>query len=369
MRIGIDASRATVRDRTGTENYSLRLVNELVKLDGGNEFILYFRDPPPPGYFPEGEGVTCQVISFPRLWTHVRLSWEMLISSPDILFVPAHVLPVVHPPRTVVTIHDLGYLYHRDAHRTLDWCYLHLSTIYNARMATKVIADSNATRRDLVEKYDISPDKIVTIYLAHDENFKPVEDAELVNAVLRRYNIDGEYFLALGTLQPRKNLMGTISAFAAMRRLYAIKQKLVIAGKRGWLSEAIFKKARSLGIEDEVIFTGYVDEADLPALLTRATALVFISLYEGFGLPALEAMACGTPVIASSVSALPEVVGDAGILADPQDTLAVAAAMAQVARDPQVRAELSAKGIERAKLFSWRKCAEETLEVLREAAN
>ncbi len=370
VRIGIDASRATVRDRTGTENYSLRLLSELLQLDANNEFVLYFRDQPDPKLaVPDRDGVTCRVMTFPRLWTHVRLSWEMLTNSLDVLFVPAHVLPVIHPPHTVVTIHDLGYLYHRHAHRTVDWLHLHASTLYNARSATKVIADSEATRRDLVEKYSIDADKIVTIYLAHDENFRPVEDPNVVSAALERYGIEGEYFLCLGTMQPRKNLSGALSAYAMMRRLSDVKHKLVVAGKRGWLSEAIVKKARALGIENEVIFTGYVAEEDLPAVLGGATALVFMSLYEGFGLPALEAMACGTPVIASNVSSLPEVVGDAGILLDPQDIASVSSAMTRIATEPGLRAELSGRGLERARLFSWRRCAEETLQVLREAAD
>lgn len=367
MRIGIDASRATAGERTGTENYSLRLARELIELGNEDEFVLYFREPPPPGVVPERPGVTSHVINFPRLWTHVRLSWEMATNAPDVLFVPAHVLPVVHPMRSVVTVHDLGYIYHKHAHRTLDWCYLHLSTLYNARTAAKVIADSNATKRDLVEKYDIPHDKITTIYLAHDDSFRPIEDSSAVAAVLDRYRIDSEYFLCLGTVQPRKNLMGTIAAYATLKRLHPVREKLVIAGKQGWLSEAIYKKARSLGIEDHVVFTGYVDQKDLPSLLTGATALVFASLYEGFGLPALEAMACGTPVVASNVSSLPEVVGDAGLLVNPRDIVAVSSAMAQIAMDAGLRRELRHRGLERAKLFSWRKCAQETLQVIRDA--
>ncbi|MBI2953512.1 MAG: glycosyltransferase family 4 protein [Chloroflexi bacterium] len=369
MRIGIDSSRATVGERTGTENYSLRLVRELIDVGNGNEFVLYFREPPTPGTFPDYPSVTQQVISFPRLWTHVRLSWEMLTSSPDVLFVPAHVLPILHPARTVVTIHDLGYLYHRYAHRTVDWCYLHLSTLYNARMATKVIADSNATKRDLIEKYDIAAEKITTVYLAHDDTFRPIEEKAVIDAALRRYHIEDDYFFCLGTMQPRKNLMGTVAAYATMKRLHGVRHKLVIAGKHGWLSESIFKKARSLDIEDDVVFTGYVPDEDLPALLTGATALVFISLYEGFGLPALEAMACGTPVIASNVSSLPEVVGDAGLLVDPQDVIAVSSAMTRLATDSSFRNELSGRGIERAHLFSWRQSAAATLDVIRQAAN
>ncbi len=367
MRIGIDASRAVGVQRTGTEQYSLRLIREMLSIDPDDEFVLYFRESPRPGDFPARRGVGHEVMTFPRLWTHVRLSWQMLTDPPDVLFVPAHVLPVVHPARTVVTVHDLGYLHHRHAHRAVDWAYLHLSTLYNARAATMVIADSEATKKDLVDRYQVPPEKVVTVYLAHDERFRPIEDAARLAAVRGKYGIDADYFLCLGTLQPRKNITGILSAFGALKRRLDVPHKMVIVGKPGWLSEATVKRASALGIKGDVIFTGYVDEEDLVVLLGGAEALVFLSLYEGFGLPAVEAMACGTPVIASNVSSLPEVVGDAGLLVDPLDTAAVCRAMTAVVARPDLREQLRANGLRRAANFTWRRCAEQTLQVIHEA--
>ncbi len=377
VRIGVDASRAVAGQRTGTEFYSFQLIRELIELDREDSFTLYFRSRPGDSDFSLRSGIEARVLEFPRLWTHVRLSWEMATRSPDLLFVPAHVLPVVHPARSVVTVHDLGYLYHRRAHRALDWMYLDLSTRYNSRVATRVIADSEATKEDLISHYGIDGSKISTVHLAHDQRFRPVEDCSIVEEVKRRHGIDGDYLLCLGTIQPRKNLAGTLAAYSIMKRRIgrivggkSIKvPKLVMVGRSGWLSQGIYKQVQTLGIADDVIFTGYAGDQDLPAILSGATALVFASLYEGFGLPALEAMACGTPVITSNVSSLPEVVGDAGLLIDPTDNAALAEAMAQVCSDEGLRMRLRERGLKRAGLFSWRRCAEETLRVLRDAAN
>jgi len=378
MLIGLDASRATSEQRTGTEGYSLHLIRALLELDQHNEYVLYFHRPPRPGLFPASPRWRARFMPFPRLWTHVRLSLEMLTAPPDVLFVPAHVLPLVHPRRSVVTVHDLGYRHEPQAHRLLDRLYLELSTRYNARAATRVIADSAATKRDLVQLYGTDPDRITVIPLGLDELFQPVTDPARLAAVRAKYGIPGDYLLYVGTLQPRKNLVRLIEAWArviADCRLQIAdlgRWTLVIAGKKGWLYEEIFATVRRLGLEGRVLFPGYVPEEDLPALLSGATAFVLPSLYEGFGLPALEAMACGTPVIAANVSSLPEVVGDAGLLVDPLDTDALAAALQRLLADADpsptlragLRADLRQRGLARARLFSWPRCARETLAVL-----
>ncbi len=394
MRIGIDASRATSEQRTGTEGYSLHLIRALLELDQHNEYVLYFNRPPRPGLFPASPRWRARVIPFPRLWTHLRLSLEMLAAPPDVLFVPAHVLPLVHPRRSVVTVHDLGYRHEPQAHRPLDRLYLDISTRYNARAASHVIADSAATKRDLVQLYGTDPQRITVIPLGLDELFQPVSDAARLAAVQAKYGIPGDYLLYVGTLQPRKNLVRLIEAWGkvigdwrleigdceianrkspiANRQSAIGNWTLVIAGKRGWLYEEIFATVRKLGLEGQVLFPGYVPEEDLPALLSGATAFVLPSLYEGFGLPVLEAMACGTPVIAANVSSLPKVVGDAGLLVDPLDSEALAADMQRLLTDTapstplraSLRAELRQRGLARAKLFSWPRCARETLAVL-----
>lgn len=385
MLIGIDASRATVAHRTGTETYSLNLIRALLRLDSGQRFRLYTNGHPhpqplslagrgesaPSPLWGEGQGegplaVELRAIPFPRLWTHIRLSGEMLSRPPDVLFVPAHVLPLIHPRRSVVTVHDLGYLSYPEAHRPADRRYLDGSTRWNAHQAAAVLADSRATKDDLVRAYNADPDKVHVVYLGRDEAVAPVTDRARLADVQNRYGIATPYLFYVGTLQPRKNLARVIDAFARVAGRLGDVQ-LVLAGKRGWLYDDLFAQVTRLGLERRVVFPGYVDDADLPALLSGAVALVFPSLYEGFGIPVLEAGACGLPVITSNTSSLPEVAGDAALLVDPHDVDAIAEAMYRLATDPELRAELTRRGRENVKRFSWEKCARETLAVLLEA--
>lgn len=366
MHIGIDASRATRGQRTGTEGYSLQLIRALLALDVTDRFTLYFNQAPEPGLLPEGVRVRHRVVPMARLWTHVRLSVEMLRHPPDVLLVPAHVLPLIHPRRSVVTVHDLGYLHEPAAHRTLDRLYLDLSNRYHARAATRLLAISQATRDDLVRTYGVSPERVTVTQLAADASFRPADQAA-VDAARARYGLGQRYFLYVGTLQPRKNLPRLVRAFAQVAADRPGLQ-LALAGKQGWMAEGIRAEVARLGVQGSVVFTGYVPAEDLPALYTGALAFAFPSLYEGFGMPALEAMVCGAPVVASNVSSLPEVVGDAGLLVDPTDEAALANALARVADDADLRTELRARGLARAKLFSWERCARETLAAMRQAA-
>lgn len=368
MLIGIDASRATNARRTGTENYSLHLIRELLALGGGHRFRLYFNQAPPPGLF-LGDAES-RVMPSPRLWTHLRLSWEMRSRPPDLLFVPSHVLPLVHPHRSVVTVHDLGYHYYPQAHTLSQNLYLRWSTRYNARAATTVLADSEATRADLLHYYRIPEGKIIVVYPGRDETLAPVADLEALAAVRARYSLADPYLLYVGTLHPRKNLVRLVQAFAALLRSgpesIPSDLQLVLAGQKGWLYEEIFAQVRKLGLTGRVVLTGYVPDADLAALLSGALAFVFPSLYEGFGLPVLEAMACGTPVVCSGVSSLPEVAGDAALLVDPLDVEALAEALGRIATDDELRASLVGRGFGQVRRFSWRRCAEQTLQVLEE---
>jgi glycosyltransferase involved in cell wall biosynthesis len=290
----------------------------------------------------------------------------MLTRPPDVLFVPAHVLPLIHPRRSVVTVHDVGYLSYPEAHRSADRRYLDWSTRWNAHQATAVLADSQATKDDLVRAYGVDPGKVHVVYLGRDEAVAPVTDRVRLADVQCRYGIATPYLFYVGTLQPRKNLARVIDAFARVAGRLGDVQ-LVLAGKRGWLYDDLFAQVTRLGLERRVVFPGYVDDADLAALLSAALALVFPSLYEGFGIPVLEAGACGLPVITSNTSSLPEVAGDAALLVDPHDVDAIAEAMYRLATDPELRAELARRGQENVKRFSWEKCARETLAVLLEA--
>ncbi len=363
MNIGIDASRAARALRTGTETYSLHLIRALLDLGAEHTFTLYFNQPPGPNLFPARPNVRLRIIPFPRLWTHIRLAAEVRARPPDVLFVPAHVLPLA-PGRAVATVHDLGYRYFPQAHPWASRLYLEWGTRHNARASRVVIADSSATRDDLVRFYRVPADKIRVAHPGLRPDIRPVHDRAVLEATLRRYGIEPPYVLYVGTLQPRKNLTRLIEAFAHVAPPY----RLVLAGRKGWLYDAILRRAHELGIGERVLFPGYVPDEDLPALMSGAALFAFPSLYEGFGLPILEAMACGVPVVCSNTSSLPEVAGEAALLVPPTDTEALAAAMNRVLADGNLRAELIRRGTERAGLFTWRRCAEQVLKALEEAA-
>ncbi len=370
MRIGIDASRTTVAQRTGTEGYALNLIRAMLAQGAAHEFLLYFRDDPAPDLFSNG---TRRVLPFPRLWTHVRLSIELGAASfgfahaqrkprPDVLFVPAHVLPLWHPLPSVVTVHDLGYRYFPAAHPLAPWLYLDWAMRFSARAATRVLADSLATRRDLIRFYKIPPDKVIVAYPGRDESLHRVDPAP----VRAKYRLPENYLLHVGTLQPRKNLIRLIEACHVSRAMCHVPFNLVLVGKPGWLSAPILAKAREHA--DTVRFLEYVPDDDLGGLYSGAAAFVFPSLYEGFGFPVLEAMACGTPVICSNTSSLPELAGEAALFVDPLDTSALASAILRVLSEPGLRAALVERGYQQIQKFSWAKAAQEALAALEEAA-
>ena len=359
MLIGIDASRATLTERTGTEAYSLHLIRALLKQPTAHRFRLYLNQAAAPDLFAPQSNLELRSIPFPRLWTHLRLAVELFQHWPDLLFVPAHSLPLLFPGRAAVTVHDLGYLQFPEAHPAAGRRYLRWSTRWSARRATVVIADSEATRRDLVAHDHIDPAKIVVVYPGYDESLRPVRDAATLAAVRQRYGIEGDYLMTLGTLQPRKNLLRLIDAWVELGR----PLPLVLAGKLGWLSEPIVTRAREAG----VCLPGFVADEDKAALLSGARAFLFPSLYEGFGFPVLEAMACGVPVLCSNTSSLPEVAGDAALLVDPLDTQAIAAGIGQLLNDEPLRQELVQRGFENLQRFSWEQCAREVLQALEAA--
>jgi len=360
MLLGIDASRATTLQRTGTENYSFHLIGHLLALND-HRYRLYFNGVPPPDIFTPRDNWEARVISFPRLWTHLRLSWEMVRQPPDLLFVPAHVIPLIHP-RSVVTVHDLGYIYYPQAHRAFDRLYLDLSTRFNTRVASQIIADSEATKRDLVREYRVPEGRITVVYPGC--SLEPVIDEAGWGSVKERYHLPDRYILHLGTLHPRKNILRLLEAFGSLTRDFP-DLHLVLAGKRGWLYKEILSQAEGLG--GRVHFPGYIASEDLLLLLRKARLFILPSLYEGFGFPILEAMAAGTPVVCSNASALPEVAGDAALLFDPHDVEAMRETMRRVLGDEALRAELIERGLERVKVFSWERCARETLGVLERA--
>ncbi len=361
MLIGIDASRAVTAAPTGTETYSRQLISALLKADSPFRFRLYTRSVPPPGLFPPTENYDVRAIRFPRFWTHLRLSLEMIAHPPDALFVPAHVLPLVHPRTSLVTVHDLGYLHFPRTHRASDRWYLDVSTRWNVQAAARVIADSNATRDDLIRFYRVNPEKIRVVYPALDADlFHPVLDAGEIGAAKRRYRIGDDYLIAIGTVQSRKNYERLIRAFRCLPENY----ELVIVGKKGRQSRESMAAVRDLDLGMRVKFLDYVAATDLPALYSGARLCAFPSLYEGFGFPVLEAQACGTPLVCSNTSSLPEVAGDGAEFFDPLDVQAMTIALRRVLEDDARRRELIERGRANLARYSWSHAARQILETI-----
>lgn len=369
MIVGIDGSRAFTANRTGTENYSYQLLRSLAKIDCKNHYIIYVR----PGVQVSGgwpNNFQFSILNFQFLWTQLGLAIQTFKDNLDVLFVPAHTLPVVRKPglKTVVTVHDLGSEYLPSTHQVKQRFYLGFMQKYQLKTASQIIAVSKATKKDLVEKIGIDQKKIRVVYEAYDKNkFKPVKGDMLVNS-LRHYNLQPKtYFLFVGTVQPRKNLERLIKAFLA--HLRGVANDLVIAGSKGWLSDEIYQLPGKLEIEDKVQFLGYVADNDLPALYSGAIALTFPSLFEGFGLPILEAQACACPVLTSNVSSMPEIAGKGAAYVNPYDVDDIVEGMRRLQRahtesGEGYRLQLIKAGLENVKRFSWEKAAQETLEVL-----
>lgn len=367
--IGIDASRATSTAPTGTEAYSLHLLRALVPLLSSEHVTrLYFREPPEatPGHSLLVDALSRaepRVIPFPRLWTHIRLSWEMVRHPPDVLFVPAHVLPLVRPRRSLVTVHDLGYRIFPAAHPASQRRYLDLSTRWNVKVASHILADSAATRDAIVAHYGAPEERITVVHPGYDSDLHPVQDSQALTAVRAHYRIPGDYVLFLGRIQPRKNLVRLIEAFAATLAHHPTLN-LVLGGPAGWLSDEIPARIRALGLSERVLVPGYIDPADKATLISGALVFAYPSLYEGFGFPALEAQACGTPLLTSTTSSLPEVAGQGALLVDPQDTAALAQGLRRLLEDSELRRRLVACGYENLARFSWQRAATQVRDII-----
>jgi len=356
LRIAIDASRTTAERPTGTEHYARRLIHAFVEAnlsrDEPQDVTLYFRDAPGPDLFPENARTRQIVLPWRRAWTHLRFARELWATRPDVCFVPAHALPLLFPGRGLVTVHDLGYKHFPTAHPQMQRRYLDITTAHSQRRATLVLADSRATADDLSRYYGTPQEKIRVLYPGVDADSLRF-DAEDIARVRDRFQLPERFFLFIGTLQPRKNIQGIVNAFAQWQQQVGDRQTgLVLAGGKGWL----FDETWLAGAEN-VRMLGYIDEEDKGALLSQALALVFPSFYEGFGFPVVEAMICGTPVIASKTSSLPELVGEAGLLVDPRDTAAISAAMQRYNSDSNLRESMIHKGKRQAATFTWGRAA------------
>src|SRR4030042_4045411 len=361
MIIGIDASRISKEIKTGTENYSSDLIKGLSLVDNKNPYVLYFNKIPQ--FFEISHpNFSTKIIRSPRLWTQVRLAWECLLFPPDILFVPAHTIPVIRRPslKTIVTVHELGAEFLEAYHQFPQKLYLNWSTEFVAKYATHLIAVSNSTKRDLMKTLKVPANRISVVYEGVNRGVFMPKRTEEIDKVAAKYGLSEKYFLYVGTIQPRKNLARVIEAFA---KANLSRTKLVLVGEKGWLSDNIYDMPRKLSIENKVKFLGFVPTEDLPALYSGAVAFVFPSLYEGFGLPILEAFACGCAVMTSNFGATEEIARRAAFLVNPKKIDGISEGFRNLAVDTDLRNKLRSLGFERIEDFSWEKTATETLKV------
>lgn len=353
MTIGIEAERANAAQKTGVENYAKQLILHLAKIDNQNKYVLYLRTKPEDWFFSLPKNFTVKVMPFPIFWTQLRVSFEVLIHPVDVLFIPASALPILHPKKSVVTIHDLAWIFYPQTFTWFTRNFLKLSTWFAVKSASKIIAVSEATKKDLVKHYNLSPNKIAVVHHGH----------ELQNGVRNRLTVPHDYVLFLSTLQPRKNLQGLIEAFRLLKTEFPeLSHKLVVVGRPGWKFASILQTIEDN--KDIVVYLNHVSEPEKSFLLSRASALVTPSFYEGFGMQILEAFAANLPVASSNISSLPEVAEDAAVYFDPHKPEQIKDALKNILMDKSLADRLREKGRERLKDFSWQKCAEQTLKVL-----
>lgn len=377
MRIWIDGYEANVESRVGSGQYGFEILKNLEEIDEKNEYTILLPTFPLGDLPKPREGWRYKVLKPAKLWTRIALPMALYLSKEkvDVSFSPTHYIPRFSPIPRVCTIFDLSYLHFPEMFKAKDIYQLKNWTKYSIENADHIITISNFTKKDIIDNYHIDPDKITVTYLGYDqENFYPLKDKKKVNEILNKYNIKQPYIIYIGTMQPRKNLVRLIEAFSSVvgeddRLNLVIVGKTTGPGREGWMFQDILKAPKKFDIENRVIFTSFAPTKDLPALLSASEAFILPSLWEGFGIPALEAMACGTPVLVSNVSSLPEVVGHAAALFDPYSVKSISEAIAKAANNGSIRKKRVQLGLKQAKKFSWVKCAEETLKILENFKN
>jgi len=381
MLIGFVGYEANIKNRVGSNQYAFELMKALYQRDRKNDYLIYLPSPPLPDLPKERKGWRYRVIGPPRLWNIFGLPRALRQERPKpaVVFNPGHYLPLFLSLPFVISIMDLGHFRFPQELTRPILLKLKFWTSFSIKRATHIFAISESTKNDIIRYYGVNRDKVTITYLGYDgKRFNPPAGGQLseikIDKVKKKYGIKDDYILFLSTLKPRKNIEGLLEAFKLVisDQRSVIRKKspvtnhqspitLVIAGKKGWLYQSIFEKVKELGLEERVVFTGFVDEEDVPALMVGAKVFTLPSFWEGFGIPAVNAMACGVPVVVSNAGSLPEVVGEAGVVVNPYQPEDIARGIKEAIDN---RDELVEKGLEQAKKFSWEKCAEQTLKVL-----
>ena len=364
MRVGIDA-RLVYYSQAGIGQYIIHLVNGLAKVDTETDYILLQSR--------KDETTILEQPNFRRvsLWTpsHHRLeryslNVELMRLGLDVLHSPDFIPPHKPSCKSVITVHDLAFLlYPHFLTKESARYYGHIDQA--VRWTDHIIAVSENTKRDTVEHLGVPESKITVVYEAANPIYRPLDKAAAQQEVRNRQGVEGPFILFVSTIEPRKNVPTLLQALRQLLECYKEDVRLVLAGGEGWLCEDVYQAVEDLRLGDRVHFVGRVSSEDLLYLYNAAEMLAHPAFYEGFGLPPLEAMACGLPTIVSNVASLPEVVGDAGLLIDPHNVDELTVAMWRVLNDEQLRREMREKGLRQAALFSWERAARETLAIYR----
>lgn len=355
MRVAFDTS-STRGSKTGIGIYTQGLIRALRTYARELEIV----------ELDDGAGVEQRTPA--RIWREqINIPGIAHAARTDLLHLTGFAAPLRHSSPVVLTVHDLiGVLF---AHNFPPMSRFYWSRYlpFTLRSVDRIISDSENTKRDILQSVKIPPERIQVIYLAADESFQPIGDQQAIESVRQALQLPQSFFLFVGTLEPRKGIDTLISAYS--QATDDVVEGLVIVGKRGWSWDKLFQQVTALGLERRVKFLDYVPDEAMPSLYNLARAFVFPSRYEGFGLPALQALACGTPVLSSNAASLPEVIGSAGILVPPDDIEGFAREMIRLSRDSELCANLRARGLERAKSFSWERTARETAKVYQTIAS
>ena len=392
MRIGIDFTSAA-REHAGIGRYARELIRALARRDRFNEYVLFVpRDAHrdllhfawPPNFLIKRAPLTERFLA--ALWHRARvpLPVEAFIGAVDVFYSPDFLLPPTLARKTIVTVHDLSYVRVPECFPDVLKNYSNRSVPRSVRRADLVLADAASTQRDLQDVYRLPADKIKVLYSGVDARFCPLISEPEKARVREKYDLHAPYLLSVSTIQPRKNYARLIQAFARLSN-FSLRPRgtegqlptspsdpegprgnfqLVIVGSKGWMFDEVFQTVERLKLQDRVLFPQFVVDDDLPTLFAMATLFVYPSLYEGFGLPVAEAMACGVPVVSSNASSLPEVAGDAALYFEPRDVDGMADSLRRALSDESLRNDLRAKGLAQVRKFSWEKAAGELFEYL-----
>jgi glycosyltransferase involved in cell wall biosynthesis len=372
MTIGIDANEANVTSRVGISEYAFQILTKLYEFrkDGitNHTFVIYLKSKPL-GFLPqENEWWKYKVVSPKKMWTQFALPLNLFISKPrpDVFLTLTHYAPRVSPIPTVISVMDVSFLRFPETFKQNDLYQLKKWTEYSVKKAKKIITISQSSKNDIIKYYKVPAEKIKVVHLGLKEVLSIKNEVLSMEDLAGKFNIKNNYILFVGTLQPRKNIARLIEAYSLLPGKIKEEYQLVIIGKKGWLYEDILKAPEKYKVSERVLFLDYVSDEDLPQFYKNAKVFVLPSLYEGFGLPVLEAMRYDCPVVTSNVSSLPEAGGDAALYFDPTDVGDIKNKIETVLTDDKLREKMIEKGKIHYKKFTWEKAAREVLDTIEE---